>query len=101
MIIKNSNLRSEIFSSRYKILGVIVAIVLILFIIRIFNEQAKKINEEAAIRLRNTLSDTPTYNPGQTVISGENVSEQEQERNNEIIDKFISYCNLRKSRAGI
>lgn len=47
MIIKNSNLRRQIFSNRYKILGIIVAIILIFALIQLLNQTAQvKLNTE-------------------------------------------------------
>lgn len=93
MIIKNSNLRTVLFENRYKILGVIIAIILVLCVIRFLNEMAKQSNEEAVKNSQNTIKQSSTYKPEQTVIQGENISSSQQEKNDNIMDDFIQYCN--------
>lgn len=93
MIIKNSNLRTALYYNRYKILGVIVAIILLFVIIHAMNEYAKdqlKINSEQGNIIQNN---TNTYRPEETIISGYDVPKEQQQMNNQIIDEFISYCN--------
>lgn len=41
----------------------------------------------------NKKTTTNTYNPSVTVISGKNVKESELKENEEIIEKFVNYCN--------
>ena len=53
MIIKNSNLRRNIFENRYKILAIIVAIILVLCLIRVLNEFAKGLNEKQNVNTIN------------------------------------------------
>lgn len=96
MIIKNSNLRTVLSENRYKILGVIIAIILVLLVIRFFNEMAKQSNKEAVENNQNTNIQSSTYKPEQTVIQGENVSNVQQEKNNNIMDDFIKYCNQKE-----
>lgn len=93
MIIKNSNLRTVLSENRYKILGVIIAIILVLCVIRFLNEMAKQSNEEAVKNNQNTIKQSSTYKPEQTVIQGENVSSVQQEKNDNVMDNFIQYCN--------
>lgn len=90
MIIKNSNLRRDIFENRYKILAIIVAIILILCIIQALNEMAK---QSMNTPKTDTTTNGSSYKPQETVIIGENVSEKKQEQNTKIMDEFINYCN--------
>ncbi len=93
MIIRNSNLRQNLFENRYKILAVIVAIILILCVICALNEMAKQsANQE---KQANTIS-TSSYKPQETAVLGENVSQSIQEENTKIMDEFISLCNKKQ-----
>lgn len=94
MIIKNSNLRQNLFRNRYKILGIIVAIILVLLLIRTLNEFAKQANQKE--KSKNIVEEVSSYKPQQTVISGENVSNTKQEENTKIMDEFIDLCNKRE-----
>lgn len=91
MIIKNSNLRRNLFSNRYKILAIIIAIILVIFLVRALNNMAIQSN----IKQNNQQYTTPqsTYKPQETIIQGENISKEEQEINTNIMDTFIKYCN--------
>lgn len=93
MIIKNSNLRSNLFSNRYKILGIIVAIILVLCIIQALNNMAKEKLQTQTVG--NTTSQS-TYKPQETVISGDNVVDEQQEINTDVMDQFIKYCNAKE-----
>lgn len=90
MIIKNSNLRSNLFSNRYKILGIIVAIILVLCGIRLLNNMSK---EKLQTEIIGNTTSQPTYKPQETLISGDNVVEEQQEANTYVMDQFIKYCN--------
>lgn len=93
MIIKNSNLRRILFVNRYKILAIIIAIILCLYLIQVMNENAKeKMEKESQIAL-NRINTQTSYNPSETIVSGKDVSEEQQKINSEIIDEFINYCN--------
>lgn len=96
MIIKNSNLRTVLSENRYKILGVIIAIILVLCVIRFLNEMAKQSNEETVKNNQNTIKQSSTYKPEQTVIQGENISSSQQEKNDNVMDNFIQYCNKKE-----
>ncbi len=93
MIIKNSNLRQMLFSNRYKILGTIIAIILVLYIIQMLNQQSKEKLEKKAQNAINTQVVKETYKPEETIVVGDNVTKEQQTTNSELIDKFISYCN--------
>ena len=70
MIIKNSNLRSFLYSQKYKILGIIIAIILALMIIQILNNNAKKQIEESIKNAQNSVYvPTNSYKPEETIIS--------------------------------
>lgn len=93
MIIKNSNLRTILAENRYKILGIIIAIILVLFTIRFLNEMAKKSTTGGESNNQNITNVSSTYKPEKTVIQGDNVSNVQQEKNDNIMDDFIKYCN--------
>lgn len=93
MIIKNSNLRRNIFENRYKILAIIVAIILVLCLIRVLNEFAKGLNEKQNV---NTINPNSSYKPQETTILGSNVKEEIQEQNTKVMDEFIKYCNSKE-----
>lgn len=93
MIIKNSNLRRELFSNRYKILMIIVAIILTFLLIRFMNQVAKNKLQQEANEAQNYIPEQGTYIPEETVISGSDVPQTNQEQNTKIIEQFITYCN--------
>lgn len=95
MIIKNSNLRRDIFENRYKILAIIVAIILVLCIIRTLNEMAKESNKK---QTQNTqqMNTQSGYKPQETAVLGDNVTQKEQEENTKVMDEFIRYCNSKE-----
>jgi len=93
MIIKNSNFRSNLFSNRYKILGIIVAIILVLCAIRLLNNMSKQKLQSPTVT---NVTGQTSYKPQETVISGDNVSNEQQEVNTNIIDTFIKYCNKKQ-----
>lgn len=93
MIIKNSNLRQILFSNRYKILGIIIAIILVLCLIQVANELTKQKMKDRSEELANTPIIDSTYNPSETVISGKDVPKEQQTANSNIISSFIKYCN--------
>lgn len=93
-MIISSNLRRNIFTNRYKILAVIIAIILILCVIQVLNNISKtQIEEENKEVLEASNIIEPSYTPEKTMISGENVSKEKQEANTNIIDNFINFCN--------
>ena len=69
MIIKNSNLRRSITQNRYKILGIIVAIILVLCLIKTLNELAKASNQNKNENQINK-SYTSSYKPEETAVLG-------------------------------
>lgn len=94
MIIKNSNIRSFLASNKYTLLGIIIAIILLLcvrqLIINFYKEDQKQKQKETG----NTVSNINTqYRPQETVISGEDITKEDQKSNEQIIEEFISYCN--------
>lgn len=91
MIIKNSNLRRNLFENRYKILAIIVAIILVLCLIKTFNEMAKNVLQQSKTNVN--YSETSNYRPQETTILGENVSSEKQEKNTKVVDQFVEYCN--------
>lgn len=95
MIIKNSNLRIMLYQNRYKILGIIVSIILILAMIKVMNTFAKMKLEEQKNNTSGTTVES-VYRPEETMISGENVPKEEQIQNDSIIDLFMQACNEKK-----
>ncbi len=93
MIIKNSNLRRNIFENRYKILAIIVAIILVLCLIRVLNDYAKELNKKQNV---NTINPNSSYKPQETTILGSNVKEEVQQKNTKVMDEFIKYCNSKE-----
>lgn len=95
MIIKNSNLRRSITQNRYKILGIIVAIILVLCLIKTLNELAKASNQKQNENQINK-SYTSSYKPEETAVLGSNVEDKKQEQNTKVMDDFIKYCNSKE-----
>lgn len=100
MIIKNSNLRRELFSNRYLILAIMAAIIFLFLLINTLNNMTKK-NEDNLITpeqsiVSNNTSKQEIYTPEKTTISGSNVKPQKQEDNKIIIQNFINYCNQKQ-----
>lgn len=90
MIIKNSNIRRSLFSNRYVIFMIVFAVILVLCIIQVINNFTK---EQLEQKNTNTQKAEQINNPSQTVISGKDVTQAEQQKNENIIDTFIKYCN--------
>ena len=91
MIIKNSNLRRILFENRYQILIVIIAIILILCLIQVLNNIVKQNNQQT----KTNSIQSSSYEPQETVILGEDITEEQQENNTQIMDKFIQFCNAK------
>lgn len=102
MIIKNSNLRRELFSNRYLILAIMAAIIFLLLLINTLNSMTKESNnnlitpEQSIARPNNSTTKQEIYTPEKTTISGANVNAQKQEENKAIVDNFINYCNQKQ-----
>lgn len=95
MIIRNSNLRRFLADNKYTLLGIIIAVILFLCVIQLLDTLAEnELNNRAKENIDNVSNTTSTqYRPQETVIYGQNVSDKEQQTNEEVIEKFISYCN--------
>lgn len=101
MIIKNSNIRRNLFENRYVIFAVIVAIILVLSLIQFFNKNAKesatiKANEAQNIvnianRNNNNSSGTIT-----TPDANQNIQDSKKDSKVALIEEFISYCNKKE-----
>lgn len=97
MIIKNSNIRRNIFENRYVIFAIIIAIILALSIIRLLNENAKEKFREKENQIQNTTISLPKEERlNKPVISGESIDKKEQDNNTKIIEEFISFCNQKE-----
>ena len=94
MIIKNSNLRTILAENRYKILAIIIAIILILCVIRLLNEMAKNANRKTENTVN--IETSTTYKPQETILQGENVPDFQQEKNDNVMENFIKYCNKKE-----
>lgn len=91
MIIKNSNIRRNIFESRYVIFAIIFAIVLVLYLIQMVNNNIKQENTLQNNQMQNTVEQKdPTSKP---VITGNEVKQETKEANTKVIEQFIVYCN--------
>lgn len=94
MIIKNSRIRQYLSKNSYKILFGVIGIILLLLVLGTMSTVSKQ-QEEAN---KNKISDKLTnisnvYKPQETVISGQNIVKEKQEKNSNIINKFVEYCN--------
>lgn len=100
MIIKNSNIRQYLSHNRYFILFGIIGIILLLLILGnlsdIERKKQQKEEEESNKQNQVTVNKNNTYKPNETVISGQNVSQEKQEQNENVIDQFIQYCNQKQ-----
>lgn len=92
MIIKNSNIRRSIFESRYVIFAVIFAIVLVLYLIQMLNNNIKQENALQNNQIQNTIVDKEDTT-SKPVITGNEVKKDTKEANTKIIEQFITYCN--------
>lgn len=94
MIIKNSNIRRNLFENRYVIFAIIFAIILVFCIIQVMNNFAKEQLKQENMDIQNVTQNVETtHNISQTVISGKDVTKEEQQKNENIIDQFFYYCN--------
>lgn len=93
MIIKNSNLRQNLFGNRYKILVIIFAIILILCVIRFLNQIAK---QQGSAKTQKNIINSSSYKPQETVVLGDNISETKQKESTKIMDEFINLCNKKE-----
>lgn len=102
MIIKNSNLRRELFSNRYLILAIMAAIIFLFLLINTLNNMTKQKDnnlitpEQSITGQSNTTPKQEIYTPEKTAISGSNVNEKKQEENKTVISNFINYCNQKQ-----
>ncbi|MCI9016574.1 MAG: hypothetical protein HFJ53_05370 [Clostridia bacterium] len=90
MIIRNSNLRRYLSKNSFKILGIIIGVILLIFIIQTLN--GKIANNRKNIHTEENIINS-IYKPEQTMVMGEDISKKLQKDNNNIIDKFIEKCN--------
>lgn len=93
MIIKNSNIRRSIFESRYVIFAVIFAIVLVLYLIQMLNNNIKQENAMQNNQIQNTIVEDKKDTTSKPVITGNEVKKDTEEANTKIIEQFITYCN--------
>lgn len=99
MIIKNSNLRRNLFSNRYLILAIMAAIIFLLILINTLNNISKENNNKKAEeqnKIQQNSQKQEIYTPEKTTISGTNVRPQKQEDNKTVIDNFLNYCNQKQ-----
>lgn len=94
MIIKNSNVRQYLSHNRYFILFGVIGLILLLLILGNLNSiERKKQEQKRQENKTNTTNVSNVYKPNETVISGGNVSQPEQEKNENVIEQFVQYCN--------
>lgn len=93
MIIKNSRIRQYLSKNSYKILFGIIGIILLLLILANMSDIAKKQKEEEKNKISDKTITSNVYKPQETVISGQNVVKEKQEKNSNIINEFVKYCN--------
>lgn len=99
MIIKNSNLRRNLFSNRYLILAIMAAIIFLFLLINTLNNISKENNNKKAEeqnKIQQNSQKKEIYTPEKTTISGTNVRPQKQEDNKTVINDFINYCNQKQ-----
>lgn len=99
MIIKNSNLRRNLFSNRYLILAIMAAIIFLFLLINTLNNISKENNNKKAEeqnKIQQNSQKQEIYTPEKTTISGTNVRPQKQEDNKTVINDFINYCNQKQ-----
>lgn len=93
MIIKNSRIRQYLSKNTYKILFGVIGIILLLLILGNMSEISKQREEQAKNKTSNQTNTSNVYKPQQTVISGGNIVKEKQEKNSNIINAFVEYCN--------
>lgn len=93
MIIRNSNIRRSIFENRYVIFIVIFAIVLVLYLIQMLNNNKKEQPTIQNNEIQNTVIEQEKDTSARPVITGNEISKDKQETNTKIIEQFITYCN--------
>lgn len=99
MIIQNSNIRRALVRNRYKILGGIIAIILVLCIIRYLNDQAIKKAQESKNNQNTVVNNTVNIGAipdNETVISGNDISSKKHSNYTNIINQFIEACNKKQ-----
>lgn len=97
------NLRSFYYNNKYKIWGIIAFIVVILFSIRTLNRIAKEQNMQKLNSISNVntsknnssiSNNSNTFiNSSESAVTGDDISEEEIDEVQKIIDQFITYCN--------
>lgn len=75
----------------WKVLGIIVLVIVIIHLIDYNISKEKEQNNQNNID--NTTSNETSYNPSTAIIAGSNISKKSAEKNMEIIEQFINYCN--------
>lgn len=94
MIIKNSRLRQYLSKNSYKILFGVIGIILLLLILGTMSTVSKQQEEANKNKISNKITNTSNvYKPQETIISGQNIVKEKQEKNSNIINEFINYCN--------
>ena len=74
----------------WKVLGITI---LIFILVRIANYVARINYEEERRNYNNNINNTISYTPSQSIISDTNVSKEKSEKDIDIIETFIEYCN--------
>lgn len=92
MIIKNSRLRQYLAKNRYKILFGVIGIILLLLIIGNLSNISRE-QEKQNKKTTNIEGTSNVYRPQETIISGGNIVKEKQEKNSNLINSFVEYCN--------
>lgn len=100
------NLRSFYYNNKYKIWGIIAFIVVILFSIRTLNRIAKEQNMQKLNSISNVntsknnsiiSNNSNTFiNSSESAVTGDDISKEEIDEVQKIIDQFIAYCNKKE-----
>lgn len=100
------NLRSFYYNNKYKIWGIIAFIVVILFSIRTLNRIAKEQNMQKLNSISNVntsknnsiiSNNSNTFiNSSESAVTGDDISKEEIDEVQKIIDQFITYCNKKE-----
>lgn len=93
MIIKNSRIRQYLSKNTYKILFGVIGIILLLLILKNMSDIVRKQEEDKKTQVETQQNTSNVYKPQETVISGANIAKEQQEKNSNIINTFVEYCN--------
>lgn len=79
--------------NRKKILLILLIIVFLIILVRVLNYIVKTNIQEENNNISNTNTNRDTSIPGEAIISGEEIPEEEAREDKEIINNFVQACN--------